>query len=133
MEAINLNLYNELMKKINLSGIKPKFCGCQFCTPECQEYEVRLFGKKYTLEFCFTNKPLDNCGRSKVDKPFISFLTHEEHSSLPSKLNISLSNKYSISYDVLLRSFILIFKVFLSSIPDSQIEKSTPLLVKSTD
>jgi hypothetical protein len=55
MKTINLHLYNALMRKINLNAINPGFCNCDFCEPQCQDYEVRLFSKKFKLEICFTH------------------------------------------------------------------------------
>lgn len=55
MKATDLFLYNALMRQINLKSINPIFCGCQWCDPQCQEYEVRLFSKVFKLEIIFTN------------------------------------------------------------------------------
>jgi hypothetical protein len=64
MKASDLNLYNELMRRINLRSINPIFCGCKWCDPQCQEYEVRLFSKVFKLEIIFTNDIVTISSRS---------------------------------------------------------------------
>ena len=81
MKAIDLNLYNALMKKINLKGINPEFCTCDWCNPKCQTYYVKMFGKKFTLEISFSSmfggEPIASITSNSIRGCEISLYLHE--------------------------------------------------------